>query len=152
MRQPVQVLVYAYTVVDGTARFLLLRRVATLIGFWQGVTGGVEDDEEVLATAQRELWEETGFTATEIVPVHYSYSYPVADRFRYLYAEGTETITEFVFAARMDREETPVIDPREHDEWAWLGFDEALGRLTWATNIEALRRCLALIEGRVPSP
>jgi 8-oxo-dGTP pyrophosphatase MutT (NUDIX family) len=62
MRQPVQVLVYAYTVVDGTARFLLLRRVATLIGFWQGLTGGVEDDEEVLATAQRELWEETGFT------------------------------------------------------------------------------------------
>jgi dATP pyrophosphohydrolase len=135
--------------VDHRVYYLLLHRVALFDSIWQGVTGGVEDDEELLETAARELFEETNFTSSAIRQVPFSYSFPLSEQWRYLYAAGVETITEYVFAAPVDRQLAPVIDPREHVGWGWFGYDQALARLTWPDNIEALRRCQTLIMGKL---
>ena len=58
-RAPLNVLVYPYLQVsEGMFEYALLRRAD--VGWWQGVTGGGEDDETPLQAAQRETFEETG--------------------------------------------------------------------------------------------
>lgn len=145
MRQPIQVLVYVARVANSKREYLLLRRVPSRGGFWQGITGGVEAGEEVLNAARRELVEETGLVPIEIQMADYSYSYPVGDRWRHLYADDVNEITERVFAAVVDGQQSPVIDPREHDQWQWCGINAALELLTWPENIEALKHCEMLL-------
>ncbi len=94
MRQPIQVLVYPVKVTKGDWEYLLLRRIASRGGFWQGVTGGVEDDEEILETARRELMEETGLVPSRLQRIDYTYAFPVEDKWRHLYAEGVKEVTE----------------------------------------------------------
>jgi len=141
MRLPIQVLVYVAKVVDGRREYLLLRRLPSRGGFWQGVTGGVEEGEELLDAAHRELAEETHLAPVKIQLVDYSYSFAVSDSWRHLYADDVKEITERVFATIVDGQQTPMIDPREHDQWQWCSLDAALMLLTWPENIEALKRC-----------
>jgi dihydroneopterin triphosphate diphosphatase len=141
MRQPVQVLVYPVKATNSNWEYLLLHRTVSRGNFWQGVTGGVEEGEEILEAARRELVEETGLVPLKIQKVDYEYSFPVSDRWRYLYAVGVEEITEYVFVAYVDDQQHPIIDSREHDKRQWCGFNQALELLTWPGNIEALKQC-----------
>jgi len=49
-------------------------------------------------------------------------------------------IVEHTFVAEVPDVSAPRIDPREHDDWRWCGFDEAVSLLSWPENIAALRR------------
>lgn len=141
MRQPIQVLVYAARVTNSGWEYLLLRRTASRGGFWQGVTGGVEEGENNLEAAKREFVEETRLVLAGIQKVDYTYSFPIADKWRPLYTEEVEEITEHVFVAHVDGQQDPIIDPNEHDTWEWCVLNRALELLTWPENVEALRRC-----------
>ena len=149
MRQPIQVLIYPVRQARNDREYLLLRRVASRGGFWQGVTGGVEEGEELFEAARRELTEETGLVPSELEKIDYSYTFPVEDRWRHLYAPDVETIIEYVFVAYVDGQQEPKIDPGEHAEWKWCPFHEALELLTWPENIEALKQCDSLMRARV---
>jgi dATP pyrophosphohydrolase len=151
MRQPIQVSVYPVRSTKDGWEYLLLRRTEGRGGFWQGVTGGVEEDEDILEAARRELVEETGIVPSEIQRVDYTYSFPVTDRWRFLYAEGVQEIVEYVFVAHAEGQHDPMIDPREHDTWEWVGLNQALDLLTWPGNIEALKQCAGFLSNRVPS-
>jgi len=141
VRQPIQVLVYPVRhTVEGNREYLLVRRIPDRGGFWQGVTGGVERNEDLVEAAARELTEETGLIPSGFQTIGYSYSFPVEDRFRYLYPPGTESITEHVFMARITDEQEPELSD-EHDQYRWCKFDEAISLLRWPENIEALKRC-----------
>lgn len=76
MRQPVQVLVYPLKTTDCGWEYLLLRRIASRGGFWQGVTGGLEEGEDLVKAAERELLEETGLVPSTLEQIDYSYSFP----------------------------------------------------------------------------
>jgi len=141
VRQPIQVLVYPVRdTAEGNGEYLLMRRIFSRGGFWQGVTGGVERNEDLVEAAARELIQETGLISSDLQAIDYSYSFPVEDRFRYLYPSGTHTITEHVFVARITDGQEPVLS-EEHDQHRWCKLDEALGLLRWPENIEALKRC-----------
>ena len=148
MRQPVQVLVYPSRVVCSGREYLLLRRIASRGGHWQGVTGGVEDDESLEETAKRELFEETGFVSSALKQTEYSYSFPIRDEWRDMYAAGVETIVEYVFVAVVDSGQEPAIT-WEHDEWQWCSCSQALRLLKWPENIEALKRCDSYLNVRL---
>lgn len=148
MRQPTQVLIYPVRCAGSDLEYLLLRRVASRGGFWQGVTGSVKEGEDLAEAARRELIEETGLVPSRLEKIDYSYSFPLEDQWRHLYAADVERITEYVFVAYAGVQQEPVIDPAEHDEWRWCRFNEALGLLTWPENVEAMKRCDSFVRAR----
>jgi 8-oxo-dGTP pyrophosphatase MutT (NUDIX family) len=148
MRRPIQVLVYSARRGDADWEYLLLHRTPWGDGFWQGVTGGVEGDETPLAAAYRELQEETGFTPERLEDLDFSYTFPVADRWRYLYAPGVDEIREHVYLAEVASGADPAIDRREHDDWRWCTLEAATSLLIWPDNVNGLRRAAAWLRRR----
>jgi dATP pyrophosphohydrolase len=151
MRLPIQILVYPARRQNGAWQFLLLRRIPRLDGRWQGVTGGVEEGEEVVDTARRELTEETGLEPLKLMRLDYTYTFPVAAKWQHLYAPGTQTILEHTFVAVVAPESEPALS-FEHDAMKWCGLDEALDLLYWPNTREALKRAAALLADDTTFP
>jgi 8-oxo-dGTP pyrophosphatase MutT (NUDIX family) len=142
------ILVYAVAPAGETHEYLLLRRLPAHGGFWQGVTGAVEPGEALDEAAIRELLEETGLTPMRLIRTDYQYTFRVR-KTRPGLPPGTR-ITEQVFLALLDAKVDPTLDPAEHDAWDWFTYEDALTWLRWPENIEALRRCEALLTSGAP--
>ena len=151
MRQPISILVYPVRRGDEDWEYLLLRRVTNpnlgLENFWQGVTGGLEEGEDLMQAARRELSEETGLVYTLLEKIEYSYSFPMDDKWKDMYPSGVNEIIEHVFIASVDGHAKPTLS-HEHDKWEWCSVDQALGKLKYPGNIEALKQCAAILESR----
>jgi dATP pyrophosphohydrolase len=80
--------------------------------------------------------------------IDYSYSFPIAEEWKDDYAPSVEEITEHVFLAFLDSSAEPKIDSREHDRWVWCSFEEALKKLRWPGNVEALKRCEEVVRAK----
>jgi dATP pyrophosphohydrolase len=144
-RQPVQVAIYCVRGSGDGREYLLLHRILGRLSFWQGVTGGVEhDDDDYYAAALRELKEETGFDPLSLEMIDYSYTFPVPEHMRHIYDGPVDQITEIVFLASVAEGVEPTIDAEEHDQYRWCDFKTAMRMLYWEGNKEALKRC----EGR----
>lgn len=144
-RLPLQIAVYALTPAasDGTRRLLLLRRAKRLNGFWQGVTGGVEQGETLREAAEREFREETGLTVTLTEPSLHQHQFELAPGYWHYYS-GAKMITETVFHIVLPRFEPQLSD--EHSAWGWVDPQAALELVRWPQNrcsIELIRRELA---------
>jgi len=149
MRQATSVLIYPVAKLANKIQFMLLHRVPRpdlgLPAFWQGISGGLEDNESVEETAKREFIEETGITALRIESIGFSYSMPIMDEWRDKYPSGIEYITEHVFVALLDSQQEPKLS-REHDQFKWCSKNEAIDLLSFTNNIEALKRSLDYIK------
>jgi dATP pyrophosphohydrolase len=130
MKLPIQVDVILYHFSGTTPRYLLLKRTEERGGFWQPVTGGVHEGEELIYAARREVMEETGYLkVNKMLDLHYSFEFKA----------GEKTITEHVFAFEVPHKEL-VICFREHEGFCWVSYEEAMTLLKWDTNREALTR------------
>jgi dATP pyrophosphohydrolase len=127
--------------VDDQLEYLMLRRIKTRGGVWQGVTGRVEEDEEVSEAARRELVEETNLDPVVMRDLYFSYSYLIKDEWRSLYPNDVEKITVFAFGALVEADKDPLLDPHEHDQWLWCDFDHAMQLVHWPDNQTALKLC-----------
>jgi dATP pyrophosphohydrolase len=139
MRLPFQVAVYPARIIDGEPEFLLLLRNQKRGGFWQGVSGGVEDGESFIEAAEREIKEETNLSPKTLSEIDFSYTFPVEDQWKYLYVDDVTIITEHVFAARLDSNIEPKISS-EHVDYQWCRFDKAYSLLKWPLNKEGLNK------------
>ena len=148
MRQPIQVLIYPARTDGRSWEYLLLRRVPSRGAFWQGVTGAVEEGEELVDAATRELAEETGLVPCALRRIDFSYVLRMQDEWRDTYAAGVEEIVEYVFVAIIDREQEPKLS-WEHDKGQWCSFDRALALLIYPGNIEALKCCDRFLKARL---
>ncbi|UCG11528.1 MAG: NUDIX domain-containing protein [Deltaproteobacteria bacterium] len=130
---------------------MLVRRVANpdlgLEAFWQGVTGGLEEGEDLEQAAMRELTEETGFVTATREQLKYSYSFPIQEEWCEMYPPKVEQIVEHVFVAFVAGLGEPTLS-MEHDMWQWCTLDQALRLLTYPGNIQALERCADYLNSR----
>ncbi|MFI4999209.1 MAG: dihydroneopterin triphosphate diphosphatase, partial [Reyranellales bacterium] len=98
---PESVLVVVYT---PSLEVLLLER-ASQPGFWQSVTGSREaDDPDLLATARRELFEETGLSVGTLTNWRLTNRYQIWPQWRARYAPDVTHNTEHVFGFLVDRQ------------------------------------------------
>ena len=145
MRAPYQTLSIPYKIVDGQPLFCVFHRAYPDI--WQFISGGGEDGEQPLETAYREVWEESGIRAEELIPLTTSGYVPAAYIGPY-YRQGwpvpTYVIPEYIFA--FETAEEPVLS-EEHTEYRWLPFREARKLLRFDSNKVAMYETLCRIIG-----
>lgn len=120
---------------------LLLER-ADKAGFWQSVTGSLEDQETPRQAAIREVFEETGLDATEFDLQDWRASnvYEIYPHWRYRYAEGIKENTEHLFGLELPKKLPIKLAPDEHVRYEWVDWREAATRVFSWTNIDALKR------------
>ena len=146
MRQPIQVLVFCYRETHRGREYLVLHRQPHAWAFWQPISGGVEDDEELLTTARRELQEETGFKSDSLESIGYAYYIPVSHDSQLSQTGADELIPVNAFAARIADGIDPVLDENEHDDFRWCSADLADRLMFWHNDRESLRRVEAWLR------
>ena len=141
---PESVLVVIHT---DALEVLLIER-ADHPGYWQSVTGSKDQpDEDLRATAIREVAEETGIeidtgkvSAADLRDWHLQTDYEIYPRWRHRYAPGVIRNTEHVFGLRVPRD-TPVrLAPREHLQHRWLPWQDAASACFSSSNAHAIRQ------------
>ena len=136
-RAPFNVAVYPYRKIgEGEFEYALLKRADA--GFWQGVSGGGEDDETPIETARRETFEETGISpdatflqldTVEPIPVT---TFGVS----YLWGEDLYVIPQYWFGVLAV--ERALVLSHEHTEYRWLAYEQARRLLEFDGNKTAL--------------
>lgn len=106
-KKKVQVIILA------ESEILLLKLAENRGGFWQNITGGVDEGEEYLEAAKRELFEETGIKASV---GELPFEFQFVDRWNCL-------VTEKVYLCKIDKKTTPQISD-EHSEFRWKKISE----------------------------
>ena len=140
---PRSIQVVVFSEQAGERLYLLLRRVPSHGGFWQSVTGSLEEGETHLQAAVREVQEETGFCVSEdeLIDLGVTNVFAIAELWRPKYAPGVTFNEEVCFALQV-RPGVVEIDRLEHDEYVWANYETAAGMLYWETN----RQTLALVD------
>lgn len=124
-KRPVSVLVVIHT---PKLEILLLER-ARHPGYWQSVTGSQEGDESLIATAAREVEEETGIAAnqSEFCDWQLSNTFEIFAEWRDRYAPASRTTSNTAsFSLPQIAAPQPVtLAPDEHLNYLWLPWHEA---------------------------
>lgn len=124
-------------------QFLILHRIKEKGGYWQNVTGSVEEGEDSLSAAKREVKEETGVDKDSILTIY-------EDLFKFnfsLPAKGD--IEEKVYAFEVKpgtKIDTSKNVYPEHDDYRWVGADEAVKLIKWKSNKEAVEKTLEALK------
>ena len=142
---------------DTAGSVLLIRRTDGLTpsggAMWQSVTGSKDfPGEPWVATAQREVLEETGIDARapgcELADWQLQNTYDIYPQWRHRYASGVTRNTERVFGLQVPVG-TPVrLSPLEHVAAVWLPVQAAAEKCFSASNAAAVLRLLQRPEIR----
>lgn len=139
---PESVLVVIYTT---DLQVLLLER-AKHPGYWQSVTGSREVGESFLATAVREVHEETGLSIKSdqlrVWPVQNRYT--IMPEWRHRYAPEVTHNLEQVFSICLPTTCDIQIAPDEHRAWRWTPWKDAAAACFSASNREAILQLPAI--------
>jgi dATP pyrophosphohydrolase len=137
-KQPRSVQVVIFSDRKAGREYLLLCRVASLGGFWQSVTGSLEEGESLRQAACREVLEETGIQIEpeRLIDLDVTNRFEISPLWRSKYAPGVTHNEEVCFAVRTTTRPV-VIDPGEHDSFRWADYREAMELLYWESNKRA---------------
>ncbi len=150
---PCSVLVVIHT----PALDVLLIERARQPGFWQSVTGSIDQPDEALReTARREVREETGIVVGgDAVPEAALRDwalcnvYEIYPNWRHRYAAGVWKNVEHVWSLQVPAGTPVALSPREHRAARWLSWREAAAACFSASNAEAILQ-LPRRLGRTP--
>jgi 8-oxo-dGTP pyrophosphatase MutT (NUDIX family) len=130
MRLPIQVEAIIFRRNSNRIEYLLLKRLPERNGFWQPVTGGVEEGETLTEALRREIREETEIE--NLVRV-------IEDIYYFEFSDPNLN-KEYVFGVEVASTEVVVLDGEEHSEYRWCSIKDALQLLNWKENKEALEK------------
>jgi 8-oxo-dGTP pyrophosphatase MutT (NUDIX family) len=140
----VQECVEGYLYARPPLEILVFRRPPSRGRIWVPVSGKVDpDDVSFEAALARELREETGRRPID-PPEPLDWHVP----FR---AENGDTWRLHAYAVRVERSFVPELSP-EHEAFEWVSPDEAIHRLRYPDNQEAVRRLVARVARREDRP
>src|SRR6267378_737481 len=126
---PVELETVSVAILRGDSEVLLLRRIPQRGGFWQTLTGRREPGESPLATAAREVYEETGLTPalSDLIDLRYAHRFALdPGRIPGLAAQGPRAprfAHEAAFALRVPPGTEVRLDPGEHDAQRWAPIE-----------------------------
>jgi dATP pyrophosphohydrolase len=132
------VLVFVFTTTP-SLRFLLLKRIPEKGGFWQPISGGIEEEETPVDTLRREITEETGIVDfVRVIDLYYSFTHRT-------FKNGVlMTMRDFSFAVEV-KEEATVNLSNEHLEYKWCDIEEAKQLLNWEPGLTALQKLVDIV-------
>ena len=135
-KKPISSLVVIYT---EDFKVLLMER-SDKKGFWQSVTGSLEDNETPQDAALREVFEETGIDANqyELEDWQLSHVYEIYAHWRYRYAPDTTHNIEHIFGLKLPSEMP--IQLSEHVQYLWVDWQDAMDKVFSWTNVEAIKK------------
>lgn len=137
MRRPYQVLILLYTYIDNKPYYYVFKKGKF---FWQFVSGGGEDCEELKQTVIRELFEETGLqvnkTLKQLNTVCYIPVEPFIEKYNVEW-EDVFVIPEYCFSMQVGSEEKICLSS-EHIEYRLCDYAQAKGILKFDSNKTAL--------------
>ena len=113
---------------------------------WQWISGGVENtDEDILAAAKREVYEETSiFHNINIIELEGFTKTPVVNIVKgFKWGEDVFYSEEYSFAVNIDNRKIKISE--EHSEYRWVSYDEAKTLLKYDSNKNALWELLSLV-------
>lgn len=136
MRAPFQILAIPYRITDSVFFYCVFRR--SDFDQWQFISGGGEDDETPIQAAKREIFEEAGVDAKNIIELKSTCHIPTdifPNKHLHNWPADTYVVPEYSFgfycAENMKLS-------HEHTECIWLNYDQARKRLKWDSNRTAL--------------
>ena len=110
--------------------FLLLNYPS---GHWDFVKGNIEDRETVKQTVEREIREETGISDVEFVN-------GFEDKIEYYYQRSDGMIHKEVIFFLAKTKMASIKISHEHLGFIWLGFDDALKKLTYKNAQNVMKK------------
>ncbi|MGX4593366.1 NUDIX domain-containing protein [Leuconostoc sp. JNUCC 76] len=137
MRQPINIHLFLYrTNQFGQYEFAIFQRTDDK-KCWQGISGGVEDNETLEDAVYRECVEETGSALDRPIFCLDSKSYIPANNFLNYELWGEEVLVcpMYFFAAEFSKK---IILTKAHENFDWLQFDDAYQRVFWHDQKNAL--------------
>ncbi len=137
-KKPVSSLVLIYT---EDFKVLLMER-SDKKGFWQSVTGSLEENETPRDAAIREVFEETGIDSTQyhLEDWQLSHVYEIYAHWRYRYAPDITHNTEHIFALKVPATIPIQLSADEHVQYLWVDWHDAMDKVFSWTNVEAIKK------------
>lgn len=136
MRISKQVLIIPYRIVNNQIQYCIFKRKD--LKTWQWISGGAEDfDNDILETAKREFYEETGINDAQIEKLELITKIPVVNIVKdFLWGKDIFYAEEYAFSANIDNRKIKLSD--EHEEYEWVTYEDAKKLLKYDSNKSAL--------------
>lgn len=155
MNKPYKIPESVLVVIHTAELDVLLIERADRPGYWQSVTGSKDvEDEPLIETARREVFEETGIVVADETHPSIAGSnavdagnlrdwllsniYEIYPVWRHRYAPGVTMNTEHVFGLQVPRDVSIRLAPREHVDFMWLPYRDAADKCFSPSNAEAI--------------
>ena len=121
---------------------VLLMERADKKGFWQSVTGSIEENETPRDAAIREVFEETGINTNQfdLEDWKLSHIYEIYTHWRYRYAPDVTHNTEHIFALKVPANIPIQLSADEHVQYLWVDWRDAMDKVFSWTNVEAIKK------------
>lgn len=139
MRYRKSVFIVVYSKIKNQVYYLILKRKLHWKG-WEFPKGGIEKFETKRRAIKREVFEETGLKTKKVKKFDFSgkfkYDKEYPDRRGYVGQAFS------LYAVEVKKGQVK-IDGKEHSDYKWVEFEEAMKKLTWPNQ----KKCMAIVHG-----